>query len=84
MKTAKDGEQVIVAVLNATPTYSSAMTVKNIAELNAMFVKNKKRNTMKTRLSTKGNRAIMRVAYETPIGEYLVIDIVDEFLIILN
>jgi hypothetical protein len=39
---------------------------------------------MKTRLSIKGNRAIMRVAYETTIGEYLVIDIVDEFLIILN
>ena len=39
---------------------------------------------MKTRLSIKGNRAILRVAYETPVGEYMVIDIVDEFLIILN
>ena len=84
MKTAKDGEQVIVVVLNATPTHLSAMIVKNIAERNVMIVKNKKMNTMKTRLSIKGNRAILRVAYETPVGEYMVIDIVDEFLIILS
>lgn len=44
----------------------------------------KNRNTMKTRLNIKGFRAILRVAYETPVGEYLVIDIVDEFLIILS
>ena len=75
---------MIVAVLNATPTYSSVMTVKNIAERNVMIVKNKKMNTMKTRLSIKAPRAILRVAYETPVGEYMVIDIVDEFLIILS
>ena len=39
---------------------------------------------MKTTLKRLGAAVILRVAYETPIGEYLVIDIVDEFLIILN